>query len=322
MNRSIQALLAAALLCIAGAAGAQTWPARPVKVIVAAGTGLAMDIAARMMSDTLSRSLGQQMFVENIPGASGIVGAQAASRATPDGYTIFFTVASTMSSNKVFFKTLPYDAERDFIPVSVISDAGPFAVSVNPDLPVKTLPELIAMAKAQPGKLSYAVDSSSGYSVIVGQLLNKRAGIEIVEIPYKSTAQMLQDAAGGTVQLMISSLGAVTNFANAGKVRRIAISSSRPFPGLDVPTISQTLPGFNIDGWLAVVAPTGTPAEIVRRLNREINQFLSEPDVIAKTHALGIGLAAPQTPEQAGAFFQAERAKWQALAQELNIQPQ
>ena len=322
MRRCIPMLLAAALLCTAGTAGAQSWPARPVKVIVAAGTGLAMDITARMMSDTLSRSLGQQMFVENIPGASGIVGAQAASRATPDGYTIFFTVASTMSSNKFFFKSLPYDAERDFIPVSVISDAGPFAVSVNPSLPVKTLAELIALAKAQPGKLSYAVDSSSGYSVIVGQLLNKRAGTEIVEIPYKSTPQMLQDTAGGTVQLMISSLGAVTNFANQGKVRRIAVSSSRPFPGLDVPTISQTLPGFHIDGWLAVVTPTGTPPEIVQRLNAEINKFLSDPEVIAKTLALGVGVAAPQTPEQAAAFFRAERAKWQALAQELNIQPQ
>ncbi len=322
MTRIFQALLCAVLASVAGAAGAQSYPTKPVKVIVASGTGLAMDIAARMMADALSRSMAQQMFVENIPGASGIVGAQAAARATPDGHTIFFTVASTLSSNKFFFKTLPYDAERDFIPISIISDEGPFAISVWPELPVKTLSELIALAKAQPGKLSYGVDVSSGYSVIVGQLLNRRAGTEIVEIPYKSTAQMLQDAAGGTTQVTISSLGAVTAAANAGQVRRIALSGKRRFPGLDVPTVAETLPGFAVNGWLAVGAPAGTAPDIVQRLNREIGQFLSDPEVIKKTLAMGVGLAAPLTPEQTAAFIRGEREKWAALAQELNIQPQ
>jgi len=319
-------LAAAALLVVggsfAGAARAETWPSRPVKVIVAAGPGLAMDIAARLMAGALSQKLNQQFYVENIPGNSGMLGAQAAARAAPDGHTLYFAVASTLASNQFLFKTVPYDPEKDFAPIAIYSDSGPAAVAVNPDLPVKTLPELIALAKAQPGKLSYGVDPSSGYSLIVGQLLLKRAGIDIAEIPYKSTPQMLQEAAGGTTQLTISSLGAVTAYANQGRLRPIALSSNKRFPGLQIPTIDETLGNFHIDGWMALVAPARTPAEIIDRLNREVYLHLTEEDVQKRLISLAIAPSRPRTPKDTGDFIATERAHWRAIAQELNIAPQ
>jgi tripartite-type tricarboxylate transporter receptor subunit TctC len=279
----VRALFCALVLIVAGGASGQTqpgqnWPSRPIKLIVPTGPGLATDIMARLLSEGVSRTLGQQMFVENMPGASGIVGAGAAARAPNDGYTFFFANASGLTSNMFMIRSLPYDPTRDYTAVAMVCDSGPFVVAVHPDLPAKTLAELIAYAKAQSGKLSYAVDASSGFGVVAGKLMNKRAGMEMVEVPYRATAQMLQDVATGTIQLMVSSVAASDAFVKAGKLRRIAISSERRFPGMeDLPTIGETLPGFVVDGWFAVVAPAGTPAPIVARLNQEIAHFLEHP---------------------------------------------
>jgi tripartite-type tricarboxylate transporter receptor subunit TctC len=318
-----------ALLCLAAlalttaAAVAQDWPSRPIKLIVATGPGLATDTAARWFADTAARSLGQQLFVENLPGASGIVGAQAAARAAPDGYTFFFANASGLTSNMFLFKSLPYDPVRDFAAVALISESGPFIVAVHPDLPVKTLPELIAYGKANPGKLSYAVDASSGYGVVVGKLLNKRGEIGMVEVRYRTTAQMLQDTAAGTTQLMISAVAPVTPFIQSGKLRRIAISSEKRFPGMDdLPTIGETLPGFVIDGWFAIVAPTGTPANIIQRVNREAANFLQNSDI--RQRMLNFGLVANNgsPPEAAEDFIRRDRERWRSLSQELALEPQ
>ncbi len=276
---------------------AQSWPTRPIKLIVPTGPGLATDIMARLLGDSVSRSLGQQVYVENMPGASGVLGAQAAARAAPDGYTFFFANASGLTSNMFLIKSIPYDPTRDYAAVAMVSASGPFVVAVHPDLPVKSLPELIAYGKAQPGKLSYAVDATSGYGVVVGKLLNKRGGIGMVEVPYRATAQMLQDTAAGTTQLMISAVAPSDAFVKAGKLRRIAISSEKRFPGLeDLPTIGETLPGFVIDGWFAVVAPAGTPAPIIARLNREIAQFLANAEIRQRMIAFGLGPSGPSTP--------------------------
>ena len=318
-------LLAAPLLTAAIDAGAQTqaWPTRPIRLIVPTGPGLGTDIMARMLADGVSRTLGQQIYVENLPGAAGIIGAQAAARAAPDGYTLFFANASTFTSNMFMLKSIPYDPTRDFTAVAMVSNRGPFVVSVNPDLPVKSLPELIAYGKAQPGKLSYGVDATSGYGVVVGRLVNKRGGIGMVEVPYRATGQMLQETAAGTTQAMISSFAAVVGFARDGKVRRIAISSAQRFPGVDdLATIGETLPGFEIDGWLVVVAPAGTPGDILARLNREIDQFLRKPDVQQRLNGLGLAISGANTPATTEDFIRREQAQWRAIAQELNLQPE
>jgi tripartite-type tricarboxylate transporter receptor subunit TctC len=292
-------------------------------LIVSTGPGLATDIMARLMAEGLSRQLGQQVFVENVPGAAGMIGAGAAARAAPDGYTFFFGPASALSSNMYLYKSVPYEPSRDFVPVAMVCDSAPFALSIQATLPIDTVPALIAHAKAKPGTLSYAVDTSSGYAVVIGQLLGKRGGIDWVQVPYKSTPQMLQDTSAGVTQLMISSVGAVQGMVTAGKLRMVALSSERRFPGLDsVPTMAETFPGFRIEGWFAVVAPIGTPAPIVDRLNREIDTFLRSPDLPPKLLTLGLATSGAGTPRSTGEFLRAEQERWKNLVTELDIQPQ
>jgi tripartite-type tricarboxylate transporter receptor subunit TctC len=318
-------VLGLALCAIAADASAQapTWPTRPVRLIVPTGPGLGTDIMARLLAEGVSRALGQQVYVENMPGASGITGAQAAARAAPDGYTLFFANASTFTSNMFMLKSIGYDPTRDFTAVAMVSNRGPFVVSVNPDLPVTSLPELIAYGKAHPDKLSYGVDATSGYGVVVGRLLNKRGAIGMVEVPYRTTSQLLQETATGTTQVMISSFGAVVGFAQAGKVRRIAISSAHRFPSApDLPTIAETLPGFDIDGWLVVVAPAGTPADIVALLNQEIGRFLQKPEIQQRLLALGLAITGTDTPQTTDEFIRHEQAQWRSLAHELHLQPE
>jgi tripartite-type tricarboxylate transporter receptor subunit TctC len=291
------------------------WPTRPIRLIVPTGPGLGTDIMARLLADGVSRTLGQQIYVENVPGASGITGAQQAARAAPDGYTLFFANASTFTSNMFLLKSIPYDPTRDFTAVAMVSNQGPVVVSVYPELPVKTLAELIAYGEAQPGKLSYAVDATSGLGVVAGRLLNKRGGIGM--------AQMMQDTSVGTTQVMISSFAAVEGFARAGKVRRIALSSAKRFPGLDeLPTIAETLPGFELDGWLVVVAPAGTPADIVTQLNRHIGQFLRSPEIQQRLVALGLAISGTDTAETTAQFILQQQAWWRSLAQELDLRPE
>jgi tripartite-type tricarboxylate transporter receptor subunit TctC len=329
MKKVLHALFCIVLLAAAVGTRVQAqttpanWPARPIRLIVPTGPGLGTDIMARLLADGVSRTLGQQIYVENVPGASGITGAQQAARAAPDGYTLFFANASTFTSNMFLLKSIPYDPTRDFTAVAMVSNQGPVVVSVYPELPVKTLAELIAYGEAQPGKLSYAVDATSGLGGVVGRLLNKRGGIGMVEVPYRTTAQMMQDTSVATTQVMISSFAAVDAFARAGKVRRIALSSAKRFPGLDeLPTIAETLPGFELDGWLVVVAPAGTPADIVTQLNRQIGQFLRSPEIQQRLVALGLAISGSDTAETTAQFILQQQAWWRSLAQELDLRPE
>jgi len=263
------------------------------------------------------------MFVENIPGASGITGAEAAARAAPDGYTFFCANASGLTSNMVLFKSLPYDPTKDFTPVALLTDTGPFVVAVNPDLPVKTLADLIAYGKANPGKLSYGIDATSGYGVVIGKVLNKRGDLGMVEIPYRSTPQLLADTAEGRTQLLISSVPASDAFVKSGKLRRIAVTSAKRVSGLDdVPTIGETLPGFAFDGWFAVVAPARTPADIVQRLNAATATFLKDHGVAERLAGFTMEPAYPRSVEDTVGFIRAEQQRWRRLATEFDLQPQ
>ena len=209
---------------------AQSWPARPIKLIVPTGPGAATDVMARLMADSVTRGLGQPVIVENQPGASGLVAHQNAARAAADGYTFLFTNTSGLATNLVTFKSIPYDPVKDFTPVAMVCDFGPQLLSVNADLPVKTVAELIAYAKANPGKLSYAVDVTAGAAPFAARLLNKRGNLGMVEVPYRSAAQMMQDVASGTIPVLISSMAASNGMVQAGKIRRLALSLHQPLP--------------------------------------------------------------------------------------------
>ena len=323
MKCFLRLLLLAALFTPAAEANAQTWPSRPIKLVVPTGAGTATDVMARLLADGVSKTIGQPMVVENLPGASGILGHQAVARAPADGYTILFTNTSGLGINLVSFKKLPYNPERDFAPVAMICSFAPQMLSVNAELPVKSLPELIAYDKANPGKLAMGFDTTTGAGAFAAKLLNKRAQLTMVEVPYRAAAQMVQDVAGGTTQVMMSSIAAARPVVDAGKVRRIAVTSGTRFPGLpDLPSISEAVPGLVMNGWFAVVAPAATPKEVVEKLNREIGEFLRGADIQKRLLEFGLATEGAGTPESTGEIIQKDQADWRSFAKELNVEPQ
>lgn len=323
MKRVLCALIFCLVCVLAVDVNAQSWPNRPLKLIVPTGPGAATDVMARMLADGVSRNLDQSMVVENMPGASGIVAHQTVARAAPDGYTFLFTNTSGMAINLISFKQLPYDPTKDFTAVATVCNQGPQMISVNAELPVKTLSDLIAYAKANRGKLSIAFDTTAGAAAFAAKLFNRRADLGLVEVPYRSAAQMTQDVASGINQVMISSIAAARSVVDAGKVRPIAITSKTRFRGLpDLPAVSETLPGIAIDGFFGIVAPAGTPADIVARLNREIAEYLKGPEIQQRLISFGLATEGAGTPESTAQFIREEQDRWRALAQELGVEPQ
>jgi len=307
----------------AAAAHVQNWPARPIKLIVPTGPGAATDVMARLLADGASRGLGQPIIVENLPGASGIVAHQAAARAAPDGYTFLFTNTSGMAINLISFKQLPYDPTRDFTPVALVCNLGPQMLSVNVAVPATSLGEFIAYARATRDKLSLAYDTTAGAAAFAAKLVNRRADLGLAEVPYRSAAQMGQDIASGVTQAMMSSIAAANPFVQAGKIRRIAITSGVRFPGLpDLPSVSETLPGVVMDGFFAIVAPAGTSTAIVVRMNREIAEFLDGLDIRERLLAFGLATGGAGTPESTGAYIRREQAQWREFAKELGVEAQ
>jgi tripartite-type tricarboxylate transporter receptor subunit TctC len=312
-----------AIVAIMGRADADSWPSRPIKLIVPTGPGAATDVMARLVADGVSRTIGQPMFVENVPGASGMLAHETAARAAPDGYTLLFTNTSGMAINLISFKKLPYDPTRDFAAVSLVCSLGPQMLSVNAELPVTTVSELIAYAKANPGKLSIAFDNTAGAAAFGAKLFNKRAGLGLTEVPYRSAGQMIQDVSSGLDQVMMSSVIAANPGVQSGKVRRLAITSGKRFPGLpDLPSLSETMPGMVMDGFFAIVAPTGTPNDVIARLNREIDQYLKGPEIQQRLLALGLATEGGGTPETTAQTIRKEQAQWRSVAQELGVEPQ
>ena len=214
MKRLFGIVLSCAIVALAGAAEADSWPSRPIKLIVPTGPGSATDVMARLLADGVSRTLGQTVFVENIPGASGILAHEAAARAAPDGYTLLFTNSSGMAINLISFKKLPYDPTRDFTAVALVCDVAPQMLSVNAKLPVSSVRALIDYGKANPGKLSIAFDNTAGAAAFGAKLFNKRSGLGMVEVPYRSAAQVSQDVAAGLNQVMMSSIIAANGLCN------------------------------------------------------------------------------------------------------------
>jgi tripartite-type tricarboxylate transporter receptor subunit TctC len=319
----IRIVLCCVAVVTAGQARAETWPSRPIKLIVPTGPGAATDIMARLIADSVSRALGQPMVVENMPGASGLVAHETAAHAAADGYTLLFTNTSGMAINRISFKQLPYDPTRDFTAVALVCSLGPQMLSVNAALPVSTAGELIAYAKANPGKLSIAFDNTAGAAAFAAKLFNKRAGLGLIEVPYRSSGQMTQDVAAGINQVMMSSIAAAAAVVQSGKVRRLAITSERRFPGLpDLPSLNETVPGVVMNGFFAIVAPTGTPEQVIARLNRAIDDYLKGPDVEPRLLLLGLSTDGGGTPESTAQTIRKEQDQWLAFGKELNVEPQ
>lgn len=318
--------LVVAVACLLGSAHlaqAQSWPTRPIKLIVPTGPGAATDVMARVLSDDVGKRLGQTIVVENRAGASGLPAYQAGASAEPDGYTFLFGQTSGLASNLITFKKLPYDPTTDFAAVAMVANLGPQMLSVNATLPVRSLAELITYAKANPGKLSYAADATAGAAVLVGRLLNKKAELGMVEVSYRSASQMVQDAGTGIVPVLVSSILVASPFVQTGQLRPIAVVSAGRFPTMpDVQAVNETLPGVELDGWFVIVAPKGTDGAIIQRMNGAIGEFLKLPGTKKRLLDIGLATGGADTPQGTAAFIAKQQGIWRGLAKELDIQPQ
>lgn len=302
---------------------AGNWPARPIKLIVPTGPGAGTDVIARVMAAELSKAIGGSMYVENMPGASGLPAHQAAATADPDGYTLLFSNTSGLAINPTTFKKLPYDPEKSFAMIALVADFAPQIVSVHKSMPVQNLAELIKYVKANPGKVSYGVDATAGAGVFTGRLLNRRAQLDMAEVPYRNAAQLVQDAATGRVEVLVSSIIAAQPFVQTGDLRQIAVSSGKRFPGQpDLATIAETVPGAVLDGWFVLAAPAATPQPIVERLNKAVKDFLNGADIQQRLIALGLATSGTDTPEKTAAFIRQEQQTWRNLANEIDVQQQ
>lgn len=279
-------LLVALVFCAAGA-GAQPFPNRPLKLIVADSAGGAPDQLGRLVAQKLSDSLGQQVVVDNRAGAGGVLGAEMAAKSAPDGYTLLLTTTAIYAILPNLRKNLPYDPVRDFVPISRIATASNVLV-VNNELPVKSIAELIKLAKDKPGALNYASAGVGTPAHLAGEMLNLLADIKVVHVPYKGAAPALTDVIAGNAQYIITSPIAAGAHMSGGRVRALATTGSERNPSLPaLPTIADTVPGYEITQTWGIVVPAGTPPDVAAKLNSEIVKVMSQPDVREKVLATG-----------------------------------
>ncbi|MEK7947520.1 tripartite tricarboxylate transporter substrate binding protein [Pigmentiphaga sp. YJ18] len=313
---------ARALACLAafGAAGAMaadSYPHRPVTVLVPFGPGSGVDTTARIVGEALSRELGQPLVIENRAGAQGAIAAQAAARAAADGYTLFFTTQTTQAANPALMKKPGYDPIKDFAPVGRVAYT-PALLVANPALPVRTLADLVKLAKAQPGKLSYA--SGSAGTLVPGAMLTTAAGIQMLHVPYKSIPLGLNDVMAGHVSVMFTDIVTGTQQVKAGKVRALGISSAKPWPLLpEVPPIAEQYPGFELLAWYALYVPAGTPAPVIERLSQALEKATRDPAVRERLVGLGLEMSY-SSPAELAVFGRAELEKWSRVIQAAGIE--
>jgi tripartite-type tricarboxylate transporter receptor subunit TctC len=313
------------LLVVGAAAGVafaqQPWPAAPVKVLVANSPGTATDIAARLFADGLARSVGQSVVIDNRPGADGYIAAEAVARSAPDGYTLFFASQSVFGIGPFTRKVQTVDPERDFTPIAImVDDTGAIGLYVHPGLPVTTLPELIAYAKANPGKLSFA--SIVPLFSMLGAWLNNRAGIDMVDIKYKSAPQGLQDVLTGRVPIYLNAFGTMEQHVKSGKLRVLAVT--RPVDDYpQVPTFESYFPEFRQPGTIALVGPAGMPSGLVERINRASAAIVENPKFNKDLAPLRWrNESGARTPQAAAQVLRQGRAEWGAFIRQAGIQPE
>ncbi len=289
---------------------AQNYPSKPVRLIVPYPPAGATDIFARMLGAKLTEALGQQMVIEQRPGAAGVIGADVAAKAVPDGYTLWVGQASNLAINQHLMKKLPYDPVRDFTPITLIA-ASPNLLVVHPSLPVKSVKDLVALAKAKPGAINYAPSGNGSPGHRVAEYLKILAKIDIVHIPYKGAAPALMDVIAGQAQIYFTSPIAAQPYVQSGRVRQIAVSSAKRFPPLpDVPTVAEAgYPSFDMSSWWGLLGPAGLPKDIVARLHAETVKALNGAD-LKDRFAAQSAVAETNSPEQFAEFIKGEIARW------------
>ena len=308
-----------AVLLAAPASSQSRYPSKPVRLIVPFPPGQGADIFARMLAQQLTVAWGQQVFVDNRAGGAGVPAMMAGRAAAPDGYTLVMGTTSTLSVNPALIAKLPYDPVRDFAPVSNVV-IGPLIFVAHPSFAPRSIPELVAAAKKDPGKLMVAVPGTGTSQHMTAGLFAWRAGIKLVYIPYKGSGPAMTDLIGGQVPLMVDSVASALPQVRSGRIRGIAVTTAQRIPQLaEIPTIAESgYPGFEGVGWAGIVLPAATPRELVERISADVQKALNDPRLHADIIARG-GIPDPRTPEGYAEFIQAETAKWAQVAKEAQI---
>jgi tripartite-type tricarboxylate transporter receptor subunit TctC len=315
-------LTLAACTALPLAARAQVWPDKPVKWVLSQPPGSGPDNVARILSDRLGKLWGQAVVIENKPGGQNIIGAQTAARSAPDGYTFYFATTAALVTNPLLFKTLPYDPAKDFVPVAFIA-RSPFGVLVKADAPITSIDDLIARSKAAPGKLTLGNEGPRAFSGMIARLLNARSQAGANLVPYANVGVGTQDLMGGHVDAMVADLASTASLVRQGRLRLLATTAPQRVAGWEqVPALAEKLPGFDMVGWFAVVAPAGTPTAAIERCHRDLATLLADKEVAERIAAIGPLVDTSLGIEAVGAFLRSEAQRWQAITREIGILPE
>ena len=319
--KQLLTVLAAAWLCMAASVPAlgQAYPSKPVRIIVAFPAGGGTDITARIMGPRLTEIWGQQVLVENRAGASGVIGTEFAAKSAPDGYTLFMGTLGNFSVNQHLYPKMTVDPVRDFAPITQVVDVH-FGLYANPALPANNVAELIALARAKPGQLTYSSSGPGGAPHLAMELFKRMAGVDIVHIPYKGSAPSMQDVMGGQVSMTCDSLIQALPFIRDHRLKALAVLGKSRSPQLpDVPTVDESgLAGYELTNWFGLAAPAATPREIVARLHADVVRVLQSPEVRDKLTAMAATVVG-NSPEEFGARIRSDSAKWAKVIKDANI---
>lgn len=323
MKKSIQYLAAAIMSCFAlgtfGAAQAQAWPNRPIRLVVPFAAAGATDLAARVLAQKLGNALGRPVVVDNRAGAAGNIGTDNVAKSPPDGYSLLLTSLSSISIAPHLDKNLSFNPSRDLIPVSLVANVACVLV-VNSEVPAKTVSEMVTYSKVNPGKVFYGSSGTGDGNHLAGELFNSMTGTSIVHVPYKGGAPAMMDLMSGQIQLMFATMASAMPNIKSGKVRALAVTENKRSNLMpDLPTVSEAgVPGFEFASWLGIFAPAGTPPDIVARLSAELARIMQMPDV--RERLLGAGLdPLSSTSDQFAAYIKTDSAKWARVIQEVNV---
>jgi tripartite-type tricarboxylate transporter receptor subunit TctC len=302
-----------------GWAQSTAWPDKPIKFVLSQPPGSGPDNVARLLGERLAKTLGQAVVIDNKPGGQNVIGAQAAARSAPDGYTFYFATTAALITNTLLFKQLAYDPQKDFVPVAFIA-RSPFALLVDANSPIQTLDDLIAKSKASGGQFSIGNEGPRTFSGMIARLFNARAKTTANLVPYANVGVGSQNLMGGHVDAMVADLASTAQLAKQGKLRVIATTASKRVAGWEsVPALSEKLGSFDMVGWFAIVAPSGTPANVIAKLNQEVNTSLSDKELFIRIANIGPLADASMSVDDVRKFLAAELVRWSEMTKEIGV---
>jgi tripartite-type tricarboxylate transporter receptor subunit TctC len=305
-----------------GAQSQGAWPDKPVRFVLSQPAGSGPDNVARLLSERLARALGQSVVIDNRPGGQNVIGAQAAAVAPADGYTFYFATTAALVTNRFLFKSMPYDPRKDFVPVAFVA-RSPFGVLVRGDSAVDSIEALTRLSRAQPGKLTLGNEGPRTFGGIIARVINARAAMQANLVAYASVRAAVQDVIGGHADAAVADLASTAPLIREGRLRLLAVTSASKVAGFDkAPPLAEVIPGFEMVGWFAVVAPTGTPAQAIDRMNRELGNLLEDPDTARRILTIGPIADHLGAPDRLAAFLQEEHRRWELATREIGLLPE